>query len=155
AVTQTVWVYLLGTILLGLAFSLSTTVPGTHILTGLFKRRSTVLGAYFTIGALGGVAGPLLYVWIAPGFGWRAYWWVFAAAAAVLGVFATASIPKHLNRSAGTDAQPPEQVEPSELIEKLHDWTVKHALFTTQFYVIVGAYTMYLLINTTAHGLAV
>jgi MFS family permease len=37
----------------------------------------------------------------------------------------------------------------------LRDWTVRRALATPQFYIIVGAYTMYLLINTTAHGFAV
>ena len=39
-----------------LGVSLVGTVAGTLVLTGLFKRRSTVVGAYFTIGALGGVA---------------------------------------------------------------------------------------------------
>src|SRR5476651_642027 len=51
AVTHAVWVYLAGTLIVGVAFSLSATVPGTHVLTGLFERRSTLLGAYFTIGA--------------------------------------------------------------------------------------------------------
>jgi OFA family oxalate/formate antiporter-like MFS transporter len=155
ALTQSAWLYLTGTLILGVAFSFSSTVPGTHILTGLFKRQSTVLGAYFTIGALGGVAGPLLYVGIAPALGWRAYWWFFVIACAVIGIFAAASVPKHLNFTSVPDALPPEQVGPAELIGGLKDWTVRPALFTTQFYVIVGAYTMYLLINTTAHGFAV
>ena len=86
AVTHDVWVYLAATLVIGVAFSL-VTVPGTHVLTGLFAKRSTILGAYFTLGALGGVAGPLLYVVIAPAAGWRAYWWVFSLAALVLGVF--------------------------------------------------------------------
>ena len=41
------------------------------------------------------------------------------------------------------------------MLAELKDWTVRRALATPQFYVIVGAYTMYLLINTTAHGFAV
>ena len=48
-----------------------------------------------------------------------------------------------------------EPAGPAELIEGLHDWTVRRALAAPQFYVIVGAYTMYLLINTTAHGFTV
>jgi MFS family permease len=51
--------------------------------------------------------------------------------------------------------QAPEQVGPGELVEGLRDWTVRRAIGTPQFYIIVGAYTMYLLINTTAHGFAV
>lgn len=154
AITHSVWLYLVGTILLGVAFSLATTVPGTHVLTALFKRQSTVIGAYFTIGALGGVAGPLIYVFIAPEFGWRAYWWVAVMASLVLGAFGIASIPDHLNRST-PDVAHPEPLDPAQLVSGLKDWTARAALATPQFYVIVGAYTMYLLINTTAHGFAV
>jgi cyanate permease len=154
AQTHVVWLYLFGTLMIGVAFALATTVPGTHVLTGLFKRRSTVLGAYFTIGALGGVAGPLVYVAVqAVTHGWRAYWWSFVAASAVLGAFAVASTPGRLDQEPEADF--PEQVGPLEMIEGLRDWTVRHALRTPQYFVIVGAYTMYLLINTTAHGFAV
>lgn len=155
ALAHAAWTYLLGTLLTGIGFSLVGTVPGTHVLTGLFKRRSTVLGAYFTIGALGGVAGPLLYV-VVDGLthGWRGYWVVFVAAAVMLGVFAMIVTPKGAEVE-GAPAAPPEQVEPVKMIEGLHDWTVQRALATPQFYVIVGAYTMYLLVNTTAHGFGV
>jgi MFS family permease len=150
AVTHTVWLYLTGTLLIGVAFSLTTTVPGTHVLTGLFERRSTLLGAYFTIGALGGVAGPLLYVWIAPGSGWRAYWWVFVVASALAGMFAAATTPGRLDRENASGAD-----DPAPVAGAPHEWSARDALSTSQFYVIVGAYTMYLLINTTAHGFAV
>jgi MFS family permease len=155
AVTHAGWVYLLGTLLVGIAFALTTTVPGTHVLTGLFQKRSTVLGAYFTIGALGGVAGPLVYVAVQVlTHGWRAYWVVFVIASVVLGAFTIATTPGRLEEAPHEDA-PPEQVGPLEMIEGLRDWTVRHALRTPQYYIIVGAYTMYLLINTTAHGFAV
>ena len=154
AQTHVVWLYLVGTLMVGVAFALTCTVPGTHVLTGLFKRRSTAIGAYFTIGALGGVAGPLVYVAIqAVTHGWRAYWVVFVIASAVLGLFAIVSTPGHLEEEPPPHF--PEQVGPMEMIERLHDWSVQHALRTPQFYVIVGAYTMYLLVNTTAHGFAV
>ena len=155
AVAHSVWVYLLATLLIGVAFSLTCTVPGTHVLTGLFQKRSTVLGAYFTVGALGGVAGPILYVAIqALTHGWRVYWVVFVIASALLGTFAIVSTPGRIDLKL-EDEVPPEQISPREMIEGLRDWTVRHALATPQFYVIVGAYTMYLLINTTAHGFAV
>ncbi|HUZ13338.1 MAG TPA: MFS transporter [Caulobacteraceae bacterium] len=155
AVTHTVWLYLAATLLIGIAFALVSTVPGTHVLTGLFERRSTVLGAYFTIGALGGVAGPLLYVAIqAWTHGWRGYWLMFVALAVLSGGFAILTSPGRGQEAPHEDA-PPEQAGPLELIAGLGDWTVRRALATPQFYVIVGAYTMYLLINTTAHGFAV
>jgi len=147
--------YLAATLLVGIAFALTTTVPGTHVLTGLFQRRSTVLGAYFTIGALGQVAGPLLYLAIeAAHLGWRSYWWMFVIASATVGGFAAIVATAKREPKAVADI-PPEQVGPGELIGGLRDWTVRRALATPQFYIIVGAYTMYLLINTTAHGFAV
>ena len=145
------------TLLVGLSFALVGTVPGTHVLTDLFaERRSTVLGAYFTIGALGGVAGPMLYVWIeAWTHGWRPFWWVFVAMA----VRAAGCSPWPPRRDAATRRRTtprrPEQASLPEMIEGLKDWTVRRALATPQFYVIVGGYTTYLLINTTAHGFAV
>lgn len=154
AMAHSVLVYLIGTSMIGVAFSFSTTVAGTHVLTAIFKRRSTVIGAYFTIGTLGGVAGPLIYVALAPVAGWRAYWWLFVAASAVLSLFAAAASPDRVDH-LGVDEAPPEQVGPGELIGALGEWTVRRALGASQFYVIVGAYTMYLLINTTAHGFAV
>jgi MFS family permease len=155
AVTHTAWLYLVGTLVVGVAFAFTSTVPATHVLTSLFRRRSTVLGAYFTIGGLGQVAGPLLYVLIqSVTHGWRTYWIMFVIAAAVLGGFAIATTPGRRGLEPEADA-PPEQVGPREMFARLHDWTVRHALMTPQFYVIVFAYTTYLLINTTAHGFAV
>lgn len=155
ATAHAIWQYLGGTLLIGTAFALTTTVPGTHVLTGLFQRQSTVLGVYFTCGSLGGVAGPLFYVAIhSVTDGWRAYWWALMGAAALVGLFAVLTTPGR-RRDEPDMADPPEQVGPAEMLAELKDWTVRRALATPQFYVIVGAYTMYLLINTTAHGFAV
>lgn len=153
--THRSWSYLLATALLGVAFALTSTVPGTHVLTGLFKRRATVLGAYFTIGALGGVAGPLIYMALhAAHQGWRSFWVVFVAASALAGGLAVATTPGRQAQEA-PPAVPPEQLEPAEVVHGLGDWTVRRALRSWQYYVIVGAYSVYLLINTTTHGFAV
>ena len=155
AMTHNVWLYLAATVLIGLAFALVSTVPGTHVLTDLFRNRSTALGAYFTLGALGQVAGPLLYVGVheATG-GWRPYWWLFVGLALAAGLFAIATTPGKRDESAHRAAAP--EIEgPGGVLEGLKDWTVRRALATPQFYVIVGGYTTFLLINTTAHGFAV
>lgn len=153
--TQSLWLYLAGTVMVGLGFALVGTVAGTLVLTGLFERRSTVVGAYFTIGALGGVAGPALVRTVhALTQGWRGYWLLFVVLAAATGLFAIITSPGR-GWEAPQEKAPPVEVGPDELIQKLADWSVRRALATTQFYVIVGAYTMYLLINTTAHGFAV
>ncbi len=154
ALTKGVWVYWMATVVLGVGFSLSSTVPGTYVLTGIFRRRSTALGAYFTIGSLGGVAGPLLYNAIAPAHGWRTFWWVFAVAAAGLAALAVIVAPNRLDVAAADelDAAPGAH---SAAAANAANWTARAALVTPQYYVIVGAYTMYLLINTTVHGFAV
>ena len=155
AMTRTVGVYLAATLLAGVGLTLTTTVPGAHVLTSLFRRRSTALGAYFTIGALGGVAGPLMYVAVeGPTHRWRLYWWVLVAGCALAGAFAAAAAPTGRQTRTAPE-QAPEQLGPAALVEGLGDWTVRRALATPQFYVIVGAYTTYLLINTTAHGFTV
>ena len=154
ALDRSVATYLLAMTSIGVGVSLTTTVPGTHVLAALFTRRSTAFGAYFTIGALGGVAGPLLYVAIeGPAHHWRIYWWVFVLSAAMFGAVTALVTPGREAREVAAEA--PEQLGPAELVTGLADWTVREALATPQFYVIVGAYTMYLLINTTAHGFAV
>jgi MFS family permease len=154
ALTQPVWSYLLATVLIGLAFSLVSTVPGSHVLTDVFKSRSTALGAYFAIGTLGGVAGPQIYVVVERlTGGWRPYWWTYVAMSLAAGVFAVLTTPRrHDERTHLVEA--PEQIGPTELVAGLGDWSVRRALMTPQFYVILGVYTTYLLINTTAHAFA-
>jgi MFS family permease len=155
AMAHPVWSYLLATVLIGLGFSLVSTVPGSHVLTDVFKSRSTALGAYFAVGTMGGFAGPLIYVTVEKlTGGWRPYWWTYVVMAFFAGVFAVATTPRRRDERAH-QAEAPEQVGPAELVEGLGDWTVRRALATPQFYVIFGVYTTYLLINTTAHAFGV
>ncbi|MGH7024876.1 MAG: CynX/NimT family MFS transporter [Caulobacteraceae bacterium] len=154
ALTRSTVVFLAATSLIGVAFSFCTSVPGTHVLTAIFRRRSTMVGAYFTIGALGAVAGPLSYVFIARLAGWRGFWWAFAVASGAAACLAAVASPDRVDHDPALDA-PPDQVGPVRLVGALREWTVRQALASRQFYVIVGAYTMYMLINTTAHGFAV
>lgn len=160
ALTHSVWLYLLATVLIGLSFALVSTVPGTHVLNDIFDKRSTALGIYFTVGALGGVVGPVFYTnRLNIGVydlthSWRLFWVAFAILSILAGLFAVAAAPKKHDESQH-ETRPPEQVSPGEMIEGLKDWTVSHALATSQFYVVVLGYTAYLLINTTAHGFAV
>lgn len=160
AIAHSVWLYLLATALIGLSFALVSTVPGTHVLNDVFKNRSTALGIYFTVGALGGVVGPVFYTnRLNIGVydlthNWRLFWVAFVILAIVAGLFAIATTPKKQDESQH-EALPPEQVSPGQMLEGLKDWTVRNALRTPQYYIVVFGYTTYLLINTTAHGFAV
>jgi MFS family permease len=155
AATQSLWLYWTAAVLIGLAFALVSTVPGAHVITDLFRNRSTALGAYLTLGALGQVAGPMLYVAVHEVTqDWRPYWWMFAGLAAAAAAFAVAATPPRSDER-GHETSAPEVEGPGEVLERLRDWTVRRALATPQYYVIVGGYTTFLLINTTAHGFAV
>lgn len=77
--TYTIARYFLGTALLGIGFTLLATVPGTYVISRLFEKQSFAFGVYFTIGGLGGVAGPWIYflathLWHT----WRMHWLISA-----------------------------------------------------------------------------
>jgi MFS family permease len=138
--------YYLATTLLGIGYCFCGTVPAVHVLSSTFRRRSTVLGLYFTIGNLGAVAGPLLwYGSQRAGLDWRDYWLIFAFASVAVGTFCMLSTAR-LRIAAPQDH--------AELLDAPADWTVRAALGTVQFWVVVGAYTACLAINTTTHGFA-
>lgn len=150
ALTQDALLYFTGTILIGIGFSICGTVPGVNVISHSFKRSSTAIGIYFTAGGLGAVAGPLLaYASHALTSEWRYYWVGAAICAIVLSVFAaivTADRPSSQSEGESEVAHSPAAAQ---------GWTVRAAMHTVQYYIIVGAYTSFLLINTTVHGFAV
>ena len=156
AVTDDVAVYDLGAALAGLGFALSAIIPGAYVLARSFRRVSTVLGVYFTIGGLGGVAGPWLYLLMkaSPG-GWRGYWALLAIVAAGLGVLAgwvvrDAPVPELEPSSVEATARPRPPIFRTERV-----WTVAAALRSWPFWVIVAAYTANLLCEVTVNSVSV
>lgn len=144
--------YWLGTTLAGVGFALCAIIPGTFILAGAFRARSAALGIYFTIGGLGGVAGPWLYfAALRVTGGWRDYWLCLAVAVLVLGAIAAAfSTPPPVEEAAGGEAPARAGVH-----RTTRDWTVREVLRTYQFWIVVAAYTTYLLCGVTVNGLSV
>src|SRR3954462_4176886 len=81
--------YFAGASLAGLGYTLLDSVPGTYLLSRLFPRPSFAFGLFFTIGGLGGVAGPLLYSQVMEITGnWRNYWLVVGALIILVGIVA-------------------------------------------------------------------
>lgn len=136
--------YQAGTILLGIGFSFCGTVPGVQVISAAFERRATALGVYFTVGSLGAVAGPISVYLVHQSLGgWRAYWWLCAAASLLLGGFAALA-----TREQRAAAEPMADEAAAEA-----SWPVRDAIASPQFWVVVAAYTGCLLVNTTVHGL--
>ncbi len=148
ALTTSAPIYFIGTVLLGIGFAICGQVPAVNVISHSFKKHSTAMGIYFTIGGLGSVAGPLIaYATQELTHEWRFFWGGAAIAALVLSMFTSAVTAKRWNnKDAATKAKGG---------EGQGGWGVRAAMRTPQYYVIVGAYTALLLISTTVHGFAV
>ena len=156
-------VYLVGTALLGVGYQMMALIPGTHVLSMLFKKRALPFGIYFTIGSLGGVVGPWMAVSgmeLAHG-GWRPYWWAQAVASVVVGALCAALVGGRAWLEAAavvTDKAVAEDIQAAPANSKVYrtstDWTVKEAVRTPQFWVILAAYFAHLLGGVTAVSLA-
>lgn len=138
------WLYFAGCSLAGLGFTLLATVPGTYLLARLFARPSLAFGLYFTIGGLGGVAGPLLYFWIVGlSGGWRPYWLVAGAAVVLAGLISAALVD--VTGDVGAAAE----IDPGITRES---WRPRDALKTPQFAIIAAAYSIFLFVDITVNA---
>ena len=148
---QGIGLYWAGAILAGVGFALVAIIPGTYVLARRFRNRSAAIGLYFTLGSLGGVAGPWLYLAIKHSAGdWRAYWLVLAVAILALAVAAALAVGAD---GEAVEAQP--QAVSAHVFHASRDWSVREALATPHFWIITAAYTVYLLCETTVNGLSV
>jgi MFS family permease len=132
ALCHGIYTYLIGAALLGLGFALSAVVPAVYLLNGWMpENRSTVIGAYFTIGGLGAVAGPLAANgFMAATHAWRYYWSVMAAAMLLLTLLACIFVKTPPNDAAAA-ASPTGRAPRGEA-----DWRVRDAIRTPQYWII-------------------
>ncbi len=147
AAAQDLTLYFIGCSLSGLGFTLLATVPGTYLLSRCFRRPDFAFGLYFTIGGLGGVAGPPLYFLThAVSGGWRDFWIVAAVltlAAAIISALLV-DADTDLSQSGG---------EIDEITQE--SWTARAALRTPQFAVIAAAYSVFLIVDITVNAWSV
>ncbi|MBU0554937.1 MAG: MFS transporter [Alphaproteobacteria bacterium] len=148
---QGVLPFFLGTITCGIGFQLIAMIPGTHVLSGMFSRRSLVFGIYMTSGSLGGVAGPWIVLSTMAGFeqDWRMVWIVLACA-----IFVT-SLTCALIVGKGSDTHRRHQESGTAPIIEERGWAVRDALRTPQFWMICGAYLSQLLVLSCVSSMSV
>ena len=147
AAAQSLTLYFVGCSLLGLGFTLLATVPGTYLLSRCFRRPDFAFGLYFTIGGLGGVAGPPLYFLThALSGGWRDFWIVSAV------LTLAAAIVSALLVDSSTDLSQ-SGLETEEITQE--SWTARAALRTPQFAVIAAAYSVFLIVDITVNAWSV
>jgi OFA family oxalate/formate antiporter-like MFS transporter len=147
AVTHGLILYFLGCLLAGLGFTLLATVPGTYLLARLFAQPSFPFGLYFTIGGLGGVAGPILYLWVqSAAQNWRAYWLASLVIVTLAGLLSAVLV------DVKTDVRASEEKD-SHITGDA--WTAKAALKTPQFAVLAAAYSIFPFVGITVSAVAV
>jgi MFS transporter, OFA family, oxalate/formate antiporter len=147
ALTHGLALYFLACLLMGLGFTLLATVPGTYLLARLFARPSFAFGLYFTVGGLGGVAGPVLYLWVAAMTqGWRAYWLVSLLIVTAAGLLSAILVDVKTDLRGGADHDPGITSE---------QWPVKAALRTPQFAILAAAYSIFLFVGITVNAVSV
>ncbi|WP_184717425.1 MFS transporter [Caulobacter sp.] len=156
--------YYVGAAACGVGFQMAALIPGTHVLSSLFRKRALPFGVYFTFGSLGGAAGPWMALTLmgASGDDWRQYWIVQAALAAVVGLICALMVggSKWLAQAAHeVDLEVEEEARQApanaSVYRTAHEWTVKQALRTPQFYILVAAYFSHLLVGVTVASVSV
>ena len=147
--------YFAAMLLAGTGFSFVATVPGTYMIARCFKKQSMAFGIYFTIGGVGGIAGPLIYflVWD----NWRMHWMIVTILTALAGLVTAAFLRegKDEDERAENIAISAAEESPSGVYVTKQPWTAKQALRTPQFYVIAAAYVSFLLCGITVNSLSV
>jgi len=139
--------YFAGASLAGLGFTLLDSVPATYLLSRLFARPSFAIGLFFTVGGLGGVAGPLLYTSVIDATGnWRSYWLVVGMLIALIGAIAAFAV------DARSDVGAAAQGDPEISTER---WSFRDALQTPQFWTIAAAFVAFQFCGITASSVSV
>jgi MFS family permease len=139
--------YFAGASLAGMGFTLLDSVPATYLLSRLFARPSFAIGLFFTVGGLGGVAGPLLYTSVIDATGnWRSYWLVVGMLIALIGAIAAFVVDAKTDVGATADSDPEISTE---------RWSFRDALQTPQFWTIAAAFVAFQFCGITASSVSV
>ncbi len=143
ATTQTLPVFFVGMMFLGVGYTLAGNVPGVYLLAGWFRRRSApIIGYYLMLGALGAAFGPPVVEAIVRRFGWRIHWQVMAAVAAAIAVTCLVIVRDAKN-------PPPAQGIAAAPAETGSGWSYRRAILTPQFMLVCAAMIMTMCCVTT------
>ncbi len=159
ATTQGLYQYFIGTSLLGLGYTLCAIVPGVYIINNWMpNKRSAAIGAYLTIGGLGGVAGPMIVTTVVAFMGsWRIYWWVMDATILLLVLLAVVFIKASPEVAPESDEAPipPQEKKSDRVYRTTTEWRFREAIRTPQYYIIVTALTLTMFVGLTVNSFAV
>ncbi|MEM9170373.1 MAG: MFS transporter [Pseudomonadota bacterium] len=141
--------YIAGAGLVGVGYSQVGAVPAVKLLSGWFgSRRSFAIGVFFTSGALGSVAAPLAAsTFLAALDSWRLYWTAVATLIGALCLAAALLVRERAEPADDGDNPYGSQTPPARV-----DWTLREAMTTPQFFIIVFGLTVTLLGTVTMNA---
>jgi MFS family permease len=150
AVSQSLWVFLVSSGLMGLGFTLTANIPSVYLLASWFPATAPrIIGFYFMAGALGGVIGPPLVNAIVETSGWRTHWAITAVAAAIIGCLASLVL-KDADASVSQVTS-----DKGAAAASVSGWTPRAAILTRQFLIIAITLLVIQTVVTTVHGMIV
>lgn len=143
--------FLIGTVLCGAGFQLIAMIPGTHVLSAMFRQRSLVFGIYMTSASMGGVVGPWIVLSVMSAFDqdWRMVWLLLALAVFVTSLASAAIVGK------GSDSHRRTEEQRGQVPENEWGFDVKAALRTPQFWMICAAYLSQVLILSSVASMSI
>ncbi len=139
--TQGLVSYLVGGALIGLGYSQTGAVPAVKALSSWFsRRRSLVIGIFFTSGAVGSMIGPIAASYALSGLdSWRSYWIGVAVLTGLFSILLAAVV----SQKPGADPDAAALALGGEAADE--NWTFAEVLRTPQYHIIILAVTMTLL----------
>ncbi len=150
-VTHNLAMYFVGAGLCGVGYQMMALIPANHVLTALFRRKSSILGLYFTLSSALSAAGPFTIIGLLHLFhnDWRRLWMIEAVVALAIGT-ACALVtggPAWLERAAAAleakvaaDHTKPKGLQRTGGHRTHETWTLAEAARTPQFYILMAAY---------------
>lgn len=151
--THSLWQYYLGIgFVMALGVTLQTLVPGSTVLTNWFlRRRALAMGLFLSMGGLGGFAASMGFGYFVKATGdWRAVFLIMICTALLASVIAYLFVhdrPSDVGQfQDGVDASLPAEAQglsaKKPVVETTtYSWTMREALRTRAFWVILCAFT--------------
>ncbi len=168
SLTHNLAAYFAGAALCGVGYQMMALIPATYVLGALFKRRSAAFGVYFTLSAGIAAVGPFMILGLLNLFHgvWRTMWLVEVFGALVIGsvcalimggrTWLARASERTETAIAEEQARPPTaRTARIGVYRTREEWTLKAAVRTPQFYILLAAYFGHVLCLATTASFAV
>lgn len=174
---STTWLYMaesltafyIGMAILGVGMAMQTVIPGTQLITNWFsKRRGLAIGIFMGASGLGAFVAAPTYVWVIEQYGdWKIVWGLMGCSALIsslaiavvvrdkpadMGTYVDGVEPSTIGNGEATEVEAESR---SKVFRSTETWTVKEAVRTSTFWIIVLGASMAVLGSMIVNSQAV